>query len=124
VIFSQKETVVFLDASHHQGLLGTAALRILIAYLGGLGRGRYQLIFLSFPINVLLVVGQHLQVVLHYVFFLWKSFWQELFEDPGAVTLLFSRVRVATPFLVLGTLELISVDLFGAVSDLVVEGVE
>ena len=40
------------------------------------------------------------------------------------MTLLFSRVRVATPFLVLGTLELISVDLFGAVSDLVVEGVE
>jgi len=65
-----------MNASHHQGLLGTATLRILIAYLGGLSRGRYQLIFLSFLIELLLVFGQHLQVVLHYVFFLWQSFWQ------------------------------------------------
>ena len=54
-----------------------------------------------------LIIGQCLQIVLHYVFLLGKHFWHELFQDLVAQLLLFIRVRMAAALLVLGTLKFI-----------------
>ena len=86
---------------------------VLVVVNSGLGVARW-----------LLVVWQHLQVVLHYVFLLRNHFRHKWLQDFGAKPFFFSRVWVTAPFLMFDTLIFVCWRLFRAICQLVVQGIE